>query len=471
MRHPAARPAATPTESEHPVTAALRELAAQEITVRLVTPEEEPRWNKLVRQRHYLHEHRLVGESLKYVAEQHGQWLALLGWSSAAYHLQARDHWIGWSPVQRQSRRQLLACNARFLLLRPKAHAPNVASQILSRNLQRLSQDWQQRYTHPILLVETFVDPQQFQGTCYRATNWIEIGTTKGFGRARLDFYQLHAQPKAIFLYPLQPNARQLLAAPVLPLPLKDSEQVNPTQYPLSLRQTDSLLDAFEALPDPRSRQGRLHRRVSSILAIATAAIIAGNNTFSAIGEFAQSLNQNQLRSLRARRDRRRGQYLAPSESTIRRTLQAMDPAALDQAVSGWLRAQLQDQHLEVLAVDGKCARTAAKITGQALHLFGALDVQRRLVQAQLQIPAKTNEIPALADLLRDLDLRGTLVSADALHTQKATARFLVENKQADYLLPVKANQPKLFGRLQKLAHTAAFFPSAHRLGPGARPA
>ena len=316
----------TNAASEHPVTAALQELAAHQITVRLVTSEEEPRWNKWVRKHHYLKEHRLVGESLKYVAQQDGQVIAALGWSSAAYHLQPRDRYIGWSAPQRQARRHWVACNARFLLLGPKGHVPNAASQILSRNLECLSQDWQDRYGHPILLVETFVDPQQFQGTCYRAANWTQIGATKGWGRARLDFYQLHRHPKAIFVCELHPKARQLLCAPELPPKLQAVEHANPRQPTLSLRQSKSLLAALDGLPDPRSRQGQRHRQVSSILAIAAAAMIANNNSFSAIGQFAQALNQKELRSLRASRDRRTGRYLAPSESTIRRTIQGLDP-------------------------------------------------------------------------------------------------------------------------------------------------
>ena len=106
-------------------------------------------------------------------------------------------------------------------------------------------------------------------------------------------------------------------------------------------------------------------------------------------------------------------------------------------------------------------------------QLFSALDVQTRLVQGQIQIPAKTNEIPALPELLKDLDLRGTSVSADALHTQQATAAHLVEDKQADYLLVVKENQPKLFRKLGRLSKVPAgvFFPSELHAGPGARPA
>jgi hypothetical protein len=136
------------------------------------------------------------------------------------------------------------------------------------------------------------------------------------------------------------------------------------------------------------------------------------------------------------------------------------------------MRSHLQDLGIAALAVDGKCARTAAKINGQPLQLFGALDTHTQLFCRQIRIPAKTNEIPALQDLLQDLDLRGTLVSADALHTHKATAAHLVQDKGADYLLVVKANQPKLFDQLARLfrAPTGVFFPSGHHARPRPRP-
>lgn len=124
------------------------------------------------------------------------------------------------------------------------------------------------------------------------------------------------------------------------------------------------------------------------------------------------------------------------------------------------------------MAVDGKCVRTAAKIKGHAIQLFGALDTQTQLFCRQIPIPAKTNEIPCLKELLQDLDLRGTLVSADALNTQKATASHLVEEKKADYLLVVKANQPTLFDKLSRLSQApqGVFFPSEHHAGPGSWP-
>ena len=459
---------------EHPVTSALRELAAIEVTVELIDPDQEARWNKLVRKHHYLKEDRMVGESLRYAAKQDGKWIALLGWSSAAYHLDARDRYIGWTDQQRKARRHWVACNARFVLLNPKSAAPNLASRILSENLKRLSDDWVERYRHPIVLVETFVDPQRFEGTCYRASNWMEIGVTKGFGRSRLEFYQLHAKPKAIFLYPLHPKATELLSAPVLSADWAQREhRDDPLRYPLSTAQTHSLLQALRALRDPRRYKGRLHRKVGAIVAIAIAAMVAGNNSLSAIGQFSQGLNQTQLRTLGASRCRKTGRWLAPSESTIRRVLQRLDPGPLDSLLSDWLASHLKEGPIEALAADGKCARTASKIQGKSIQLFSALDVQSRIVRGQIQIPSKTNEIPTLKDLLAGLDLRGTLVTLDALHTQKDTALFLVDEKQADYLVPVKDNQPKLFQRLARLfkAQTGDFFPSAYHAGPGPRPA
>lgn len=458
------------------VSEVLQELAGSEIVIELVTdPEEEKEWNKLVKKHHYLKEHRMVGESLRYVAKQNGKWIALLGWSSAAFHLWSRDAWIGWTDLLRKSRRHLVACNARFVLLGAKSITScQLASQILSLNLGRLSEDWQQRYGHPLALVETFVDPQRFEGTCYRAANWIEIGVTKGFGRSRIGFYQLHAQPKAIFLHPLTPKARSILSAPMMPKTWAAYEQAaDVLEYPLSGEQTKSLLQALGTLRDPRRYRGWLHRKVASIVAIATAAMIAGNNSYIDIGAFAQSLDQNQLRSLRASRDRKTRKFLKPSESTIRRVIQALDPNELDRIVTAWLRSHLKELGIGSLAIDGKSVRTASKINGESIQLFSALDTQTKIICRQIKIPSKRNEISALKDLLEELDLRGALVSADAINTQKSSAAHLVEDKQADYLLVVKANQPKLFQKLARLsqAPSGVFFPSGHHPGPGTRTA
>ena len=134
------------SKPEDLVTEIFDELTPKGITVELVRPEQEARWNKLIRKHHYLKEHRLVGESLRYVIKQRGRWIGLLGWSSAAFHLRPRDAWIGWTDAQRHGGRHLLACNSRFALFTRQGRSPNLASHCLHLNLQRLSADWQARY-------------------------------------------------------------------------------------------------------------------------------------------------------------------------------------------------------------------------------------------------------------------------------------------------------------------------------------
>src|SRR5512136_427585 len=116
----------------------------QQITVRLIRPEEQGRWDQLVSQHHYLKNAKLVGERLCYVVQHQDQWLALLGWSAAAYHIRARDQWIGWNDNQRRARLHLVANNARFCLLTQPGQYPNLASRALALNLARLPQDWQE---------------------------------------------------------------------------------------------------------------------------------------------------------------------------------------------------------------------------------------------------------------------------------------------------------------------------------------
>ncbi len=457
-------------EFDHYFSEAL-EKGSEKITLRLVSPKEKPRWIQTVEKHHYLKNADMVGESLCYVAERNGKWIALIGWSSAAFHLRPRERWIGWSDAQRNARRHLVACNARFLLLSKKGRNPNLASHILSLNLRRLSTDWMSAYGHPIVLVETFVDPKRFRGACYRAANWIEVGLSKGFGRSRLDFYQLHKQPKSIFLYPIYPRACQDLRAPVEAGALAPFDRpAKKPIYPFKGDQVRSLLEAFKKICDPRDRRYCLHRSAASILSIATGAMLAGANSLLAIGEFSSSLNQNQLRSLRARQERKSRKFIAPSEPTIRRLIQKVDPQQMDQVICDWLKDYEGPTDFPRMAVDGKILRTASKAKGQNIMLFSALSHHSGLVRQQIKIANKTNEIPEIKRLLDPLDLEGTLVTADALHTQNETARYLVEEKKADYLFTVKANQPTLQDQLYELVPQGdSFFPHTHSDQSGSR--
>src|SRR5512138_2538550 len=187
------------------------------VTVRLLAENEVGQFNFYLEREHYLESSRFVGQSLRYIAEIGGQWVALLTFSAPALHLKARERWIGWSPRQRARRLGLVVNNSRFLVLPERQRYPNLASWVLGLVLRRLSADWQEHWGHPVLVVESFVDESQYRGTCYRACGFKAVGATRGFKRASRDFYQEHGRPKQLYLRELRPGARNLLHQGRLP--------------------------------------------------------------------------------------------------------------------------------------------------------------------------------------------------------------------------------------------------------------
>ena len=183
--------------------------------MRPVRLDERPQYKQLMDAFHYLGFHRTVGESIWYVATLNRQWVALLAWAAPAFKSRHREAWVGWDPSLKTRRLHLVANNVRFLIL-PTIRIKNLASKLLALNLRRLSTDWQNRYGHPILLAETFVDLTRFEGTCYRAAGWIALGKTRGFQRLH-NGYRAHGQPKMIFVRPLHPDAARMLRAPFSP--------------------------------------------------------------------------------------------------------------------------------------------------------------------------------------------------------------------------------------------------------------
>jgi hypothetical protein len=170
---------------------------------------EEPLFQSLLEQYHYLRYEQPVGEHLKYLVWAQGRPVACLAWSSAPRHLASRDRFIGWSGEARRRNIRFVAYNSRFLIL-PWVQVPHLASHLLSRMARRLSQDWEQVYGHPIYFLETFVDPERFGGTCYRAANWVVLGRTTGRGKDD-QTHRPNRSIKEVLGYPLTPRFRQLL--------------------------------------------------------------------------------------------------------------------------------------------------------------------------------------------------------------------------------------------------------------------
>jgi hypothetical protein len=170
---------------------------------------EEPLFNSLMESHHYLGYEQPVGEHLKYLVWAQERPIAALAWSSAPRHLASRDRFIGWSGEARRRNIRFIAYNTRFLIL-PWVQVPHLASYILGRIVRRLSEDWQALYGHPIYFLETFVDPERFRGTCYRAANWLWLGRTTGRGKDD-QTGRPNRSIKEVLGYPLTRRFRELL--------------------------------------------------------------------------------------------------------------------------------------------------------------------------------------------------------------------------------------------------------------------
>ncbi|MDA8253487.1 MAG: DUF4338 domain-containing protein [Rhodospirillales bacterium] len=282
-------------------------------------------------QYHYLGDLPRIGETRWYVATWREQWLAQLSVSAAALKCGIRDRWIGWDFRSQYDRLRLIANNSRFLIL-PEGRWPNVGSRVLSRLERRVAADWQRQFGHPLLLLETFVDPSRFHGGVYRAANWREPGLARGYRRTREGYSAAPETPKRLFVRPLCRNVRARLTHP-------DRRRLGLTGAPkmqLNAEQMRSLPLCFTTIPDPRRAQGRRHR-LPVVLAIAAGAILCGMRGYKAISHWADGLGQGARRRFGCRRED--GHYVVPSESVIRDCLARIEPGALDRALNAWNQA------------------------------------------------------------------------------------------------------------------------------------
>lgn len=458
----------------------------EEVVVRLVTtPAERQRHDALITQEHYLGNAHAVGEVLRYVAEYRGQWVAALTFCSAARHLKPREQHLGWSARQLAERRHLLVQNSRFLVRPSTGRWPNLASRVLGLVCARLAQDWQAIFGHPVLLAETFVDPQRFRGTCYRSANWQPLGATRGFARGGEDFYVDRQHPKELWVCPLGPGALARLQAPVLAEADQAGNAPLPPPVPVPTPELSSLTTFLRrTVQDPRNPHGVRHP-MASVVAIATVAIAAGCQGPHAIGLFAQSLNHGQRRCLGCRRrPGTRRQFDVPCERTFVRLLGQLDSDQLRQSFSAWM-ASRDPKPVRVLHLDGKVLRhtdpAPARVSqdpalaaaaaaldtpaaeqkpkaDKALTLVNFQTPDQRLVD-QIVVPRDTNEEAAVAAHLPTMDLQGVLVIGDAAHTTKANCHHLSQEQGADYLFFLKGNQPHAHAKAQQLL-AGAFPPS-----------
>jgi predicted transposase YbfD/YdcC len=227
----------------------------------------------------------------------------------------------------------------------------------------------------------------------------------------------------------------------------------------LAAEQCRDLLDSLTQIADPRHRRGRRHT-LATVLAVAIAAVLAGARSLAAIGEWADDAPGQVLAALGVRRDLLTGTWRPPGEATVRRVLARIDAEALDRAIGAWLAAQqppptppspTPSPWRRAVAVDGKALRGSGHHQSPPVYLLAAMDHTSRAVLGQTQVDARTNETTGFQPLLEDLDLAGRVITADAMHTQREHADWLVTQQHAAYVLIVKANQPTLYHQLASL--------------------
>jgi hypothetical protein len=441
-------------------------VSLHEVKVQLLScAKTRARARRVLAKHHYLGDVRAVGEQLFYAIVGPGNdWLGVLVFCAASRRLRARDRWIGWTEEQRRRRLPLVVNNCRFLLL-PHKTVPNLGSRSLRLALDRLSADWQQRYHHPVVLVETFVDPEKFCGTVYTANGWEELGQTDGFGRVRRDFYVQHNKPKRLFARELCPNARRSLQADKLKPGLQNIEAQSRPRSTQRVAEIRSLVERLKTMADYRKRIGIYP--LWSLIAIAVLAHLCGAPRGQKdLAKFAKGLSQGQRHALGIRRQGK--DYPAPSQPTFCRMMKHIDADQLEEILLQ-IQTQLRGPAPkdELIVLDGKEPRQGgghailSAVTVPSLHFLGSATVQ-----------TKTNEIPVARELFHKLDLDGRKVSLDALHTQGQTARELVLEHGADYLLTAKGNQPTVEANIHKLVEPppSCFFPSGHHAQPGGPP-
>ena len=475
------------------------------LVVRPILAAERERFDRALEAEHWLGA-RLVGEVMRYVAIEDGQWCALVGFGASALCVRSREALLGWSDDQRHRRLRFITNNQRFCVL-AAGRRPNLASEVLGLTLRRLSADFEARWRHPVVAVETFTDPALHVGTCYKASNFTALGTTSGYGR-RSGRFVYHGAKKVYWFRPLRSDAVSLLTAcfdhPVL---YRGSAMRATTD--LNCLDFASLLAALNDMKDPRKPRGIRHR-LPQILAVAVIGALRGGASLAAIGAFVSELGAEELARLGCRISPSTGRRNAPEESTIRRMLRAVDADELDAVVNTWVLAQVRagrlkaDQIPEIalsvvieedesaeesgddtdddgtgsvavdppallpaVALDGKTLRGARLGEGRQVHLVSVFTHEEGATIAQRNVDTKTNEITAFRPLLEPLDLEGTVVTADALHTQRAHDVFLVEEKGAHYVFGLKDNQPTLAAEAERLLVGRPVAHETHEKGHG----
>jgi hypothetical protein len=325
----------------------------------------------------------------------------------------------------------------------------------LAAAARALPLQWQEHFGYRVLVAESFTDPEQFAGTCYKAAGWEPVGFSEGNTRHWADFYVPNERPKRLWLKELVPGSRKTLGALKLPESAVGALVAAPSgTLPLSLPQMSSLFEVFRLMADPRTRGAQF--RIGGVLTLTAMAVLSGACDINQVARFATRLRPKQRAHIgMPRKAGTEAFYRVPSYSVIYQVLKRMDAEEFARRLCGWLQ-RAAGTLPTALALDGKMIRDQIGMITLAEHEDGSPYAIALMDQKE---GTERCELAAAQELLKTLPaLDGKTITADALHCQKETARIIVE-KGGDYLLQIKANQPTLLALAQKLEKvTPPFF-------------
>jgi hypothetical protein len=404
----------------------------------LTTKKDVARFTKLAKEFHYMGEGCPAGDTLRMAVVADGEWIALLLWGSACYRLKHRDEWIGWTDQQRAARQKLIVQNRRFVLLTQPGEHPNLASRILGKVVRELPTLWREAFGYEPLLAETFSDIEAREGTCYKASGWAALGKTKGYSRHAADYYVPNDRPKKLWVRELRKGATELLRSIHLPDEFKkgaasDADGV----MPIKAKQIESLHEALCKVPDPRAKNCVYH--IGAILSIVAMGVFSGHKDLKAIMRFANRMTLSQRKKLALPSFEKGSRYKKiPSYTAVYSLLGQLDLDAFSQVLSEWL-AKHRGTLPIALAMDGKFIRDTVGLVTLAEHETGSPVAM--IDASQKKGDGERCELKAAQKMLCKCgDLTNTVITADALNTQKDTARAIVD-RGGEYCIQVKDNQ------------------------------
>ncbi len=402
------------------------------------------RFKQLLEEQHRLGRRKTKGRSLYQVICREEQWLGLILWTGALWHLKARDQWIGWDALRRSERLQLVVHQARFLVLE-QTRQPNLASQMLGAAVRDLPLQWEELYGYRPLLAETFTDPESHAGTCYKAAGWEPVGMSGKAGRHYAEKIPEELRPKKLWLKTLHPKSKTLLCQGELAEAYRAGLAAHAGERcALRRQQLYSLFEAFQRVPDPRSRSARRYL-IGAVLSLVALGLLRGAVHVSTILRTAQKLSQSQRGQLRLPMKKGTRFRQVPGYDVFREVLSRVDLDALARVLTQWLQSHAGELP-RTLAVDGKTIRDHL---GLIVTLVDAEEGAPVAVAAHTA--GKGHELKTTQALLAspEVSLINATVTADSLHCQDQTAHIITREKGGDFLVQIRDNQPTLHQHAQ----------------------